>query len=574
MSTDLILLHAPSVYDFREKSILYGPMSDLVPSSPIFEMYPIGFLTMANYLEKRGISVRIINIAYLMMRDKKFDVPEYIKRLKPAAFGIDFHWMPHCQGATKLAEIVKKYHPEIPVIFGGFSASFFYNELIEFEQADFIIRGDSAEEPLYQLIKTIKEKKNNFKTIPNLVWKENGRPVINPIDCISNDLQEVDFDYRIMFKHVVRYRDLNGVIPFDGWMKYPVTTIPIIRGCNKNCSGCGGSRSAFKYFGRRIKPAFRDPVKLVDEILVMQEYINAPVFILGDITQGGKDYLRSFFASAKRLKKDIQIFFEFFEPPDKWFYDEIHKIFDNVCYEISPDSHDESIREKMGKSFSNSELLESIKYALEKGAKRYDLYFMTGLPGQTKKSILDTVRFCEEFYKEINWDKRFMPFISPMAPFMDPSSRAFIEPEKFGYVLLRKTLKEHIDAITMPSWQYILNYESRYISTDDLVSSTYEAASGLNRLKGKAGAISLKVMSENEERIKTALKIMAEIDDIIKNSGPKELDLRLAGLKDKMFEYSLSTVCEKSELEFPLTNKSFKWLSIIKAVLLPGFKKT
>ena len=50
MRTDLILLHAPSVYDFREKSILYGPMSDLVPSSPIFEMYPIGFLTMANYL--------------------------------------------------------------------------------------------------------------------------------------------------------------------------------------------------------------------------------------------------------------------------------------------------------------------------------------------------------------------------------------------------------------------------------------------------------------------------------------------------------------------------------------------
>ena len=569
MKTDLILLHAPSVYDFREKSILYGPMSDLVPSSPIFEMYPIGFLTMANYLEKRGISVRIINIAYLMMRNKKFDVPEYISRLKPEAFGIDLHWMPHCQGATKLAEIVKKCHPGIPVIFGGFSSSFFYNELIEFDQVDFIIRGDSAEEPLYQLVKTIKEKKKNFKEIPNLVWKDNKKPFVNPIQCVSNDLGEVDFDYRIMFKHVLRYRDLNGIIPFDGWMKYPVTTIPIIRGCTKDCSGCGGSRTAFKDFGSRMAPAFRDPVKLVDEILVMQKYINAPVFILGDITQGGKDYLKSFFSSAKRLRKDIQIFFEFFEPPENWFYDEINKIFDNVCYEISPDSHDENIRKRMGKSFSNDRLLESIKYAFEKGAKRYDLYFMTGLPLQTKKSILETVRFCEEFYEKINWDKRFMPFISPMAPFIDPASRAFSEPEKFGYKLTRKTLEDHIEAITMPSWKYILNYESLYISTDELVDSTYEAAFGLNRLKGKAGAITAKVMSENEARIKTALEIMKEIDDIVKNSNPEDKESRLAGLKEEMFKYSLSTVCEKSELKFPLSNKSFKWLSIIKAVLFP-----
>ena len=46
---DLVLLHAPSVYDFRERSIMFGPVSDMVPSSPIFEMYPLGFTTMAEY---------------------------------------------------------------------------------------------------------------------------------------------------------------------------------------------------------------------------------------------------------------------------------------------------------------------------------------------------------------------------------------------------------------------------------------------------------------------------------------------------------------------------------------------
>ena len=41
---DVVLVHAPSVYDFRERSIFYGPISDVIPSSPVFEMYPVGFL--------------------------------------------------------------------------------------------------------------------------------------------------------------------------------------------------------------------------------------------------------------------------------------------------------------------------------------------------------------------------------------------------------------------------------------------------------------------------------------------------------------------------------------------------
>ena len=57
-AADLVFLHAPSVYDFRKRAILYGPISDVVPSSPVFEMYPIGLTTMAEYLEGYGSRVR------------------------------------------------------------------------------------------------------------------------------------------------------------------------------------------------------------------------------------------------------------------------------------------------------------------------------------------------------------------------------------------------------------------------------------------------------------------------------------------------------------------------------------
>ena len=130
--TDLILLHAPSVYDFRKQSILYGPVSDVIPSTQIFEMYPIGFMTLMGYLQHHGYSVRIINVALKMLRNPRVDVEKLIRKLTPRAFGIDLHWMVHAHGSLELAEVVKRSHPTIPVIFGGLSASFFHQELIQY----------------------------------------------------------------------------------------------------------------------------------------------------------------------------------------------------------------------------------------------------------------------------------------------------------------------------------------------------------------------------------------------------------------------------------------------------------
>ena len=45
---DMTYIHAPATYDFRERSIMYGPVSDMVPSTPIFEMYPLGLTTLAS----------------------------------------------------------------------------------------------------------------------------------------------------------------------------------------------------------------------------------------------------------------------------------------------------------------------------------------------------------------------------------------------------------------------------------------------------------------------------------------------------------------------------------------------
>src|SRR4030042_2754519 len=223
MTMDQNLLHPPSLYDFRNRPGIQGPISDVVPSTPIFEMYPIGFASLSEYLERYGLKVRIINVAMKMLKDEKFDVERLIRKSKTGAFGIDLHWMAHVQGALALAEIIKRFHPDIPVILGGLSATYYHEEILrQYPFIDFVMRGDSTEKPLVQLLQTIK-KGGEFKDIPNLTYRdEKNRIQANPLTHVPENLDEMTIDYSHIMKKVVRYLDPTGYQPFVDWYTYRV----------------------------------------------------------------------------------------------------------------------------------------------------------------------------------------------------------------------------------------------------------------------------------------------------------------------------------------------------------------
>ncbi len=92
---DLVFLHPPSVYDFRKDTTMFGPISDVVPSSPTFEMYPVGITSIADTLEHSGFNVQIINLAYQMLRSPKYDVEKVIAQLTDGMFHIYLTRLPH-----------------------------------------------------------------------------------------------------------------------------------------------------------------------------------------------------------------------------------------------------------------------------------------------------------------------------------------------------------------------------------------------------------------------------------------------------------------------------------------------
>ena len=563
---DLVLMHPPSVMDFRKRTLLPGPVSDLIPSTPVFEMYPIGFTTIASHLESKGYDVRIANLASKMLASDRFDPNRFVRGLDAGVFGIDLHWMPHVQGALELARMVKSHHPEKPVVFGGFSASYYHEELIRgFPQVDYVLRGDSTETPFELLMEAI-DKGSRPDDVPNLTWRDGGRAITNPLGHVPEDLDDIVIDYGQLVRRVLKYRDLTGHLPYADWKTNPMSIAVAVRGCTHNCLNCAGSCDAFARYLNRSRPAYRSPRLLAEDVERAGEYIKGATFIVGDIRQAGRSYSESFLKELKARDVDNEVIFELFTPADEAFAKQVGSSVGRFSIQMSPETHDDAIRRAQGKPYTNSGFERSIESFLKAGCGRFDLFYMIGLPGQTKDSVMDTVEYTRRLHEK-HPGERLFPFISPLAPFIDPGGNAFEDPERHGYRLFASSVEDHARLAVMPSWKYVLNYETNWMTRDAITESTYAAGLGLNSIKRDLGLIPLDVADRTEERINRAKSLMSKIDGIVARGKATGADLE--SLREQASGLSECTVCEKEELDWS-TSSIYASLPRMISALLRG----
>lgn len=564
---DLVLLHAPSVYDFRRKTVLYGPISDVIPSTPILEMYPIGFASIAEYLGRHGYNVRIVNIAAKMLDSHSFDAERFLAKLNPLAFGIDLHWLAHAQGSLEIAKILKAQHPNIQVIFGGLTATYYHEELMaSHPEVDYVIRGDSAEGPLLRLLECI-EGETYPEDVPNLSWRDAYNKVhVNPITYVPDTLDEFMIDFGKLVSSVLRYRDVSGYIPWKGWDDYPLTAVFMCRGCTNNCVMCGGSRFTFqKFYGRR-KVAFKSPEKIAAEMADIEQYLHAPIFLVGDPRIGGIKYATSVFNEIKEAKIQNPIVVELFKPANRVYLKNIANASSSFNIQITPESHDEGIRKATrGYTFGNEALEKSIENALKLGCERFDVFFTMGLPTQDVSSVRETAQYCRKLVEPKDESIRVHPFMSPWSPFVDPGSLAFEQPNEFGFRIFLRSLEDHRSALERSSWKYWLNYETNWITREDLIEITYEMASELNDMKREYGLISDDDADRIALRIELSHDALKKIDQI-ESSSEANRDQLLSDLQESVDQANQAILCDKKELLWDYLAK-IKRVKVIKSLL-------
>ncbi len=550
---DLVLLHAPSVWDFRQEVILQGPLADVIPSTDEFEMYPIGLTSIAAYLEQNHYNTRIVNLAYRMLRNPRFDVARHLARLHSPVFGIDLHWLPHAHGALGVAELVRTVHPESKVLLGGLSATYFHEEVIANPAVDFVLRGDSTEEPCRQLLAALRDG-TPLEAVENLTWKRpDGEVVVNPLSFVPADLDWIDVPaYDFMTHAVFKYRSLADFLPYLEWLRYPSTMLLNSRGCTYDCAICGGSRTGYRIVAGRSAAAMRSPEMLVADAKRIATFSRAPIFMVHDPRIGGIPRAEEFFARYRAAGVRNELVIEVFYPAQRDFFAMVRRSTARWSMQITIESPDPAIREVTGKFPVPNEVVEAtLAAALDEGCQKLDLFFMVGLSGQTPAIALGTVDYCRHLVERFGADRRLQFYAAPLGPFLDPGSRAFEHPE-LGYHHRFTTLEEHRQALLGPTWREMLAYETDCMTRDQIVEATYAVGASLNDLKLEAGLVDADTHATVARHFAIAQATFPKVDAIARLPEPERHQALLA-LAAQVQEANTASLVGEHELEWKTT---------------------
>jgi radical SAM superfamily enzyme YgiQ (UPF0313 family) len=397
-----------------------------------FLVMPLGTIALADLLERRGYSTIIYHTGIEQMHDRGFRVEDIFKHHDPRLVGVDLHWFVHSYDAIRIAETVKQIS-DAKVVLGGFTASYFAEEILKrFESVDFVIRGD-AEMPLIELIRHLEMGK--FDEVPNLVYREKGVLKRSRREFVADAdyLGRLDYtNFRLLHNHE-RYCRLisqsGDLDPYPWRMSVKRHTwLPLGRGCSVDCSYCGGGRRAHQILTGRREPIFHPKESILETLTRFEEFGIDSVYMDFDPNPDRALY-RELFEMIRREGIDISAQFLLWSLSDRGFIRDFSRTF-NPLYStltISPESGSEMVRRRnKGFHYTNEQLIKWLENAREE-AVAIEAYFSTGLSWETPSEFEGTVRLGEMMIK-----KYPIASISCNPLVLEPASPRYLQPEEFG----------------------------------------------------------------------------------------------------------------------------------------------
>jgi clorobiocin/coumermycin A biosynthesis protein CloN6/CouN6 len=524
VSADLLLMHAPAFYDFRDRSDIYFPYlstSGDVPITPLYEYFPLGFKTLHRYLSERQHTVRIVNLATVLLRYPAIDLRSFLGSMDVKLFGIDLHWMVHVQGSLSIAKLLKSIHPDVPVIFGGISSTYYARQLIEYPFVDMVMRGYDTHEPMHGLLTKLKMHLA-LTGVPNLLWKDRSGEVVDNGFSHTPDTFSCGIDW--------------SQIPHGS----PRQSLPILEivstqtaGCAHNCGWCGGSSDAFRRIFNRKPTISRKQLCEVDyEFRTMASISDREKYHLYSVGSYNEPRNRmTFFVKRVAESNFRSISYEQFHLTSADVLREMAKANARTTITLSPESHDMNIARLAGRGVYSPEQMERwIHKALDAGIFEIDIWYFVGMPEQNEASVRATVDYCHRLLRMFK-GKRVFPFICPMIPFLDPASTFFEYPKQHGYRVFFRTVEEHRRGMENASLVNRVNYETRWLNRFELVRVGYNAVRRLTEIKGEMGLLPSGITTSIIQKIDDAFGFIKTVHaiDCIEDPAARKTELGKVG---------------------------------------------
>lgn len=215
-------------------------------TSPYFFYIPMGCFGLCDMLARQGVEARLFNPALYPQSQQGERLGEVLADLQPTHVGLACHWQETAHGLLEALAWVREWSPNVTTFAGGFTASYFAEDLIRtLPELDCVVVGD-PEEPVAQLVQGMP-----MEAIANLVWRQQGEVRRSGTTWL---IDQALFD-RLAFA------DCTSLVDGERYFEKIATRLgfPLLvgRGCVFDCEYCGGSRHAFRLHSGRTRPIVR-----------------------------------------------------------------------------------------------------------------------------------------------------------------------------------------------------------------------------------------------------------------------------------------------------------------------------
>lgn len=335
---------------------------------------PLGLLYIASILEKEGISVRVIDsdIENYCLED----CLEYVKQVSPSIVGVTA-MSTFVQTSAELLHRVKHYDKDIYCVMGGPHPTVLPEEtLIKYPSVDVVVRGE-GEFTTLELCKALLDD-NDLSDIKGISYRENDEILHTPNRPAIKDLDVLPFPARHLLP-IDKYKidTVHG--------EYGITTsISTSRGCPYRCAFCG------QPFGRKLR--YFSPDYVLSEIHdILSLGINHIDFVDDTLT-----------VNRKRLETILDAIIEEglalqlagttrVDCIDRELLQEMRRA-GFVRVDFGVESGNQDVLDIIQKDITLEEARRAVRIAREVGLDVVT-YFILGLPGDTRKTVEETISF-------------------------------------------------------------------------------------------------------------------------------------------------------------------------------------
>jgi radical SAM superfamily enzyme YgiQ (UPF0313 family) len=407
---------------------------------------PVGFLAIADLLHRSGHEVEVLHHGLGLTADPEYQLVDAASSFSPGLIAISLHW--HHQLASVRQSIVdlKKHLPDAKIVIGGMTASFFYKEIMrEWEQVDFVIRGD-GEAPLWALARAL-DSGEDWKSTPNLSFREKDAIKHNELSYKADEamLDRLDFANLSLMKNRELYSGAMSLHYPDGisdYLKERFFYLSPGRGCSQMCAWCAGSSPSHLRMHGRAQPVFRNETRIANDITRAITYGFRRFYVCFDPPSQGKSPYLPLMKTIRGLNSRVSLIFESYgRIPTSDFLSSFASTFEleQSALALSPEVEDEKLRKKykIGYNASNEAIRRCLAKCAHLGIPTV-LYFSL-LPTQSFSGLKKSYAWALELSQEFNSRLIFMPLD------MEPGAPWHLSPETFGIVSQRTTFKDFLE---------------------------------------------------------------------------------------------------------------------------------